>query len=178
MSGLVITREDETRLRDLAYAIAKDIEDPQEVLARLGFTHEDYDELAGTRVFKSMLDQAVSEWQGANNVAKRVKLKAAVNIEQAMPSMYDAMIDPKEPLASRVKVFEIMSRVGGLGNPEPQAIGAGSAFNLTIQLDAGGVGSGGTREIVIGGQVVLPEVVYSESYLLADDPFEELSPSS
>ena len=202
MSALVITHADEVRLRELAYGIAKDIEDPNVLLQRLGFTHDDYEELATTRVWRAMLEQALSEWQGANNTHKRVKLKAAVNIEQAMPSMYMAMVNEKEPLAARVKVFEIMSRVGGLGNPEPAAVGAGSAFNLTIQLDGG-------REMVIGraslGVTTQPEElaasyspeldddappviasdseatseawppVMDQSDLLATAPFEELS---
>lgn len=182
MSGLVITAEDESRLRELAYGIAKDIEDAPTLIARLGFTIEQFEDLAQTKMWQGMLDQAMSEWQGAGNVAKRVKLKAAVNIEQGLHHMYAAMIDPKEPLSSRVKVFEIMSRVGGLGNPEPMQAQAGSSFNLTIQLDSG-------REITINnvGDISPTSTLgsktetYSESKqsrLLDGVEFEELTPAS
>ena len=135
MSYLV--EADEQRLRDLAHGMAKDIEDTDRLLERLGFTRGDYDELAQTRTFKTMLSQATSEWEGASNTHKRIKQKAAVNIEEALPHFFQAMTDPKEPLSSKVKAFEVVSRVAGLGNPEPIAAGNGQFFKLEINLGSG-----------------------------------------
>jgi hypothetical protein len=178
--ALAINRADEQRLRELASGVAKDIEDVNELLKRMGFSRDEYEELCETRVFKVMLEEAYSEWSGANNTPKRVKLKAAINIELSLPSFYKAMTDMKEPLSSRVKAFEIMARIGGLGNPEPVLAGGGNSFNLTIQLD--GSGSKPPREIVINGSAIpaLPSntlegnsVSYSQSPLLDALPFEE-----
>jgi hypothetical protein len=176
MPELVTSIEDEQRLRTLATEIAKDIEDPKTLRERLGFSAEDYIELCETRTFKTMLDQAISEWHGASNTHKRVRLKAAVNIENSMPAMYKAMVDQTEPLSSRVKAFEIMARVGGLGNPDPVMPGVGSAFQLTIHLN------GGAAPLVIGGEYTTlgetgaedTEPTYSQSNLLDDIPLEEL----
>ena len=126
--------DDEDRLRELAIGLAKGVEDDDLLFARLGFSREDYDELASTRTFRSMLAQAASEWESAGNTHKRVKLKAAVNVEQSLPSFYQAMIDPKEPLSSRVKVLEVVTRVAGLANPELQPAGSGQYFKLEINL--------------------------------------------
>jgi hypothetical protein len=132
-----LTADDEQRLHQLAAGLAKDVEDTDALLARLGFTRDDYNELAETRAFRAMLDQALGEWAGANNTHKRIKLKAAVNVEQALPHFFHAMIDPKEPLSSKVKAFEIVSRVAGLGNPEPTHVGNGQYFKLEINLGGG-----------------------------------------
>jgi hypothetical protein len=132
-----LTESDEQRLRELAAGMAKDVEDTDALLQRLGFTRDDYNELAETRSFKAMLDQALSEWAGASNTHKRIKLKAAVSVEQALPSFYQAMISDKEPLSSKVKAFEVVSRVAGLAAPEPINAGNGQYFKLEINLGAG-----------------------------------------
>ena len=130
----ILSLDDEKRLRDLANGIAKDVEDIDKLLERLGFTREDYDELVGTRTFKSILAQAASEWEGASNTHKRIKLKAAINIEQALPHFFSEMTNPTEPLSSKVKAFEAVSRVAGLGNPELVQAGGGQFFKLEINL--------------------------------------------
>jgi hypothetical protein len=132
-----LTADDEQRLRALAAGLAKDMEDTDKLLERLGFTREDYNELAETRAFKTVLNQALSEWEGASNTHKRIRLKAATNIEQALPHFFHAMTDDKEPLSSRVKAFEIVARVGNLGNPDVIPPGGGQFFKLEINLGGG-----------------------------------------
>ena len=155
MSDLVL--DDERRLRELANGMAKDVEDTDKLLTRLGFTREDYNELVETRKFKAMLTEAASEWEGANNTRKRIELKAAINVEHALPDFYAAMINPNEPLSSRVKALEVVARIGKLGNPEVQAAGGGQFFKLEINLD-------GHRETLTMGAIPSsPEETYSES---------------
>jgi hypothetical protein len=177
---LTLTADDEARLRNLANGLAKQIEDPEKLLARLGFSGEDYAELSESRIFKGMLTQALVEWEGAANTHKRTKLKAAVNVEEALPSFYQAMVNVKEPLSSRVKALEIISRIAGLGNPEPVAAGNGQFFKLEINLGAGikpmVLANGVTIEH--GEEVVdipaLTEDRYSQSKLFDALPLEEL----
>ena len=187
--ALPLNALEEAKLWELAYGIAKDIEDLDDLLKRLDLSRDDYDTLCATRTFKAMLGQAISEWQGASHIAKRIKLKAAVNVEQSLPAFYQAMVNPNESLAARVKVLEIVSRIGGLGQPEPiQGNVGGSAFNLTIQLDGrapvkvfGELSQQPTIDVTPAQeeepQEELREETYSQSQLLQDDPFEELSPS-
>ena len=133
----ILTKSEEIRLRELARGIITGIEEPEDVLKRLEFTLDEYTALTETRMFRLMLTQAQSEWDGASNTHKRIKLKAAVNIEEALPHFYKAMVNPNEPLSSKVKAFEAISKVAGLGQPEPVAAGNGQFFNLQINLGAG-----------------------------------------
>jgi hypothetical protein len=130
----LMTKQDEQKLRELAAGIVRGIEDPETILARLGLTSSDYTDLSETRMFRQMLRTAQDEWEGASNTHKRIKLKAAVNIEEALPHFYKAMTSDKEPLSSKVKAFEVVSRVAGLGQTEPINAGAGQFFKLEINL--------------------------------------------
>ena len=47
------------------------------------------------------------------------------------------MINEKEPLSSKVKAFEVVARVAGLGNPELLPAGGGQFFKLEINLGEG-----------------------------------------
>lgn len=141
---LTLRANDEQRLRELATGMAKGVEDDDQLLARLGFTRDDYDELSQTRTFKLILNQAVSEWEGAGNTHKRIRLKAAINVETALPSFYQAMVNEAEPLSSRVKALEVVARIGNLGNPDVLPPGGGQFFKLEINL-----GQGRHEQIVI-----------------------------
>jgi hypothetical protein len=170
---LLLSQNEEQRLRELANGIIRGIQTPEEVLNILGFTSQEYTDLTETRSFRQMLRQAQDEWEGASNTHKRIKLKAAVNIEQALPHFYLAMTDAKEPLSSKVKAFEVVSRVAGLGNPEPQAPGAGQFFKLEINL------GGGIAPMVLASGVDNMTIeheaqAYTQSRLFDAMPLEDL----
>jgi hypothetical protein len=169
----LMTKQDEQKLRDLASGIVRGIEEPIVILERLGFTSSDYNDLSVTRMFQQMLRQAQDEWEGAVNTHKRIKLKAAVNIEEALPHFFKAMTSEKEPLSSKVKAFEIVSRVAGLGQQEPVAAGAGQFFKLEINL-GGGVSplvlASGTESVTIEHETA----GITQSNLFASLPLEDL----
>lgn len=169
----VLTADDEGRLRNLANGLAKQIEDPAALLSRLGFTNDDYSELSESRIFKEILTQAIAEWQGAANTHKRARLKAAVNVEEALPSFYTAMTNVKEPLSSRVKCLEIIARIAGLGNPEVVPAGNGQFFKLEINLGTGikpMVLANGVENLTIEHEAQ----IFTQSSLFDALPLEEL----
>lgn len=166
-SEALLSKQDEMRLRELANGIVRGIETAEMLLDRLGFTSSDYTDLSETRMFRQMLTQAQSEWEGASNTHKRIKLKAAVNIEEALPHFYRAMTSEKEPLSSKVKAFEVVSRVAGLGMNEPVPAGTGQFFKLEINLGGGvapiTIGNSGSPEFLRG------EVLANGTENIADD---------
>jgi hypothetical protein len=169
----LLTADDEKRLRDLAAGLIRGIEEPETVLKRCGFEPGDYTELSETRMFRQMLSEAQEEWEGARNTHKRIKLKAAVNIEEALPHFYKAMTNEKEPLSSKVKAFEVVARVAGLGNPEPVPAGNGQFFKLEINL------GGGIAPMVLANGVENVTIeheahTFSQSKLFDALPLEEM----
>jgi hypothetical protein len=179
ITTLNVNLEDENRLRLLALELAKGIEEPAEILKKLEWSEEDYEEIASSRVFKAMLNQYIQEWRGAGNTQKRVKLKSATNIEAALPDFYAAMINPNEPLMARVKTLEILGKFSGLGVGEnvPVAGGAtGQYFKLEIHMDRGSppiIIDGGTAGDVEPTLESKQEFV--QSHLLDSQPWEDLS---
>jgi hypothetical protein len=167
--GDLLTANDELKLRTLASELAKDIEDLPVILTRLGLTRDEYDVLCDTNMFRGMLEQAYHEWQGATNTGKRIKLKAAINIEEALPSMHAAIVNEKENLASRVKAFEVMARIGGLGNPEPPLASQGAMFQLTIHM------ADNSPPIILGQVVEEPaRGLLRQSNVWDDEPHEAM----
>ena len=174
----LMSKHDEKRLRDLASGIVRGIKTPEEILDECGFTSDDYAELSETRMFRQMLREAQDEWEGARNTHKRIKLKAAVNVEEALPHFFQSMTDPKEPLSSKVKAFEVVARVAGLGAPEPVNAGNGQFFKLEINL------GGGVAPMVLQGGRVDDQIenitieheahTYSQSKLFDALPLEDL----
>jgi hypothetical protein len=147
-------------------------------MERCGFSSGDYTELSETRMFRQMLREAQEEWEGARNTHKRIKLKAAVNIEEALPHFYRAMTSDKEPLSAKVKAFEAVSRVAGLGIPEPAAAGNGQFFKLEINL-GGGVPSlvlqGGRGDDQVDNMTIEHEAHgFAQSSLFDNIPLEDL----
>lgn len=139
---------DEDRLRQLAVELARDIHEPNAILKHLGLSEDDYNVIKDTRAFKNMYNLALGEWNAASNTPKRVKLKAAAMTEEVLPLFYADIAERKESLTARVSLLQTLSKIGGLGNPEPLPPGGGNHqfFKLEIHLQ------GRKDPIVIDGQ--------------------------
>jgi len=150
---------DEDRLRQLAVELARDIHEPNAILKHLGLSEDDYNVIKDTRAFKNMYNLALGEWNAASNTPKRVKLKAAAMTEEVLPMFYADIAERKESLTARVSLLQTLSKIGGLGNPEPLPPGGGNHqfFKLEIHLQ------GRKDPIVIDGQP-LTASSYDASY--------------
>jgi hypothetical protein len=145
-----ISEYDEQRLRALATGMAQGIRDPKEILAELGFSEDDWRELERSRVFLRVLNQAVAEWNNVARTPQRVKLKAAINVEQALPQFYDDMVNASHPLIARVRTLEAVAKLAGLPEPELERYnGPSSSFKLEIHL---GTGVDGKPETITVGK--------------------------
>jgi hypothetical protein len=148
-----ISDYDEQRLRALATGLAQGIRDPDEILAELGFSEDDWRELERSRVFRKVLNQAVAEWNNVGRTPQRVKLKAAINIEQSLPQFYADMVNANNPLVARVRALEVVAKLAGLPEPELERYsGPTNSFKLEIHL-----GSGETISVGAGAIPVTPQ---------------------
>jgi hypothetical protein len=162
----------ETKIRYLINEIAKDVVEIDEVLQHINVTRDEYLRLSGTRAFKEALAVAQTEWQGATNTPKRVKLKAAAIVEELiMKIFFVARDDKEEPLSSKVKALETIAKIGGLGALEP-AVGTlggalGNTFNLQINYS-----EGKSEQLTIGSQVIEGELPPVSDVFANDEPEE------
>jgi hypothetical protein len=143
----------EHKIRYLVTEIAKDVVEIDNILLHLNITRDEYLRLSGTRAFKEALVVAQTEWQGATNTHKRVKLKAAAIVEELIMKVFFACTKDDQPLNSKVKALETIAKIGGLGALEPAAGTRegtmGNIFNLQINYS-----EGNTEQVQLGGPII------------------------
>jgi hypothetical protein len=162
----------ETKLRYLINEIAKDVVEIDNILSHLNITRDEYLRIAGTRSFKEALVVAQTEWQGATNTHKRVKLKAAAIVEELIMKIFFACTQDDAPLNSKVKALETIAKIGGLGALEPAANtregSMGNIFNLQINYS-----EGSTEQVQLGGQIVDTEDYFESNTEHVPDNIQE-----
>lgn len=133
-----ISEFEEQRLRALAVGLAQCIREPAEIMQELGFTEDDWRELEQSRMFRKMLTQAQAEWNNTSRTPQRIKLKAAVNIEQSLPAFYEDMVDKNQPLVARIRALEVVAKLAGMPEQEVERYnGPQNQFKLEIHLGGG-----------------------------------------
>jgi hypothetical protein len=161
----------ESNIRYLVNEIAKDIIEIDDILSHINMSKKDYLEISTTRYFKDALSIAMTEWSGATNTPKRVKLKAAAIAEELIFSVFQST--KGEALGGKVKALEVISKIAGLGALEP-AVNAnggvmGNSFNLQINFSSPD-GKSQTENFQLGSTITAD---YSESE--DEDNSQELS---
>jgi hypothetical protein len=170
----------ETKVRYLINEIAKDIVEIDTILQHINVTRDEYLRLSGTRAFKEALVVAQTEWQGATNTTKRVKLKAAAIVEELIMSIFfEAKNNKEESLNAKVKALDTIARISGLGALEPAAGAPGSALGNTFNLQINYSNNTPSELITLGAPLIegdysLGKELSPVSSVFADDPLEEL----
>lgn len=120
----------------LAREIAMDIHPLHEILKNHGVSDSDWQIISETAQFNSYLRTYIQEWNSATSTEHRVKLKALSFVEEALPEMFAQCHKPNEPLPGKVKAFEVVSKIAGLGAAAAAATAAGEKFSITINMGA------------------------------------------
>lgn len=87
--------------------------------------------------FVRYYSEATALWASAGNVQERIALKAAVILEEALPSIDALLHDTREGIMGKAKLVEWLSGVSGIsgrkdGQPQP-----GDRVSITINMGAG-----------------------------------------
>lgn len=131
-----LLENNELALRSLALELAKSIVEPEELLQKFGINLNEYEKLSATHSFKKMLNAAILEWESAKNTKARIGLKSQKIIEEALPRLYQDMLDTDSPLSARTALFTQIAKIGGLGQ-EAAGEKTGETFSISINLGAG-----------------------------------------
>lgn len=148
-----MTLDDELRLVRLAREVAMDMAPLDVVLARGGWTLEQFDQLRRWPHFQRLVEAEAASWEGAANTHERVKLKAAAMVEDWLPEAHQRLHDRQEPLPAKVETAKLVVRLAGMGME--QALvgsgGEGQRFQLVINI-----GDGRPGVVIEGGGEELP----------------------
>lgn len=116
-------------ITELSAALAADLAAeiyPQDVIFNNhGISPEAGEELLSQPWFAAMVAQAKRDWDALDNVKDRIRIKAQITLEEAIPTMYGLISDKNTPGAARVAAFKEMKEIAGMGMKEGAEGGAG-----------------------------------------------------
>lgn len=125
------------KLLVIAREVAMDIFDIEQILQFTNTLPEEYDRIRDLPRFQAYLKSEMENWNSALNTHERVKIKAASQMEFALPELNARLHDASEPLVAKVKVAELISKLAGMGVTNANLVGeTGSRFTVTINLGA------------------------------------------
>lgn len=121
----------------IAHELALGLSDAVSIRNRYGITNAQWDHLKRNPTFRSMLAEAIREFQGDQNARQRIKLKADIILEDAIPA-YDKMIHNEAcPASERINAGKLLAQLAGHNAKEGVVAAAGGGFTLNINLDGG-----------------------------------------
>lgn len=119
----------------LARSIAQDIIELDKILEVNGVSPVDWKQIEGHPRFQKYLQEAILDWNAAENAPERVKIKAAAAIEEWLPEGFSQMHNQDAPLLHRNDLAKLMAKLGGMDNGRVGVEGAGGErFHVTINL--------------------------------------------
>lgn len=118
----------------LAADLAAELYDQETVFANHGISLAEGEFLLSQPWFKTMVDTAKRDWEGIGNVKDRIRIKAQITLEEALPTIYALIADHNTPGAARVAAFKELKEVAGMGARESDGGGA-SYVPIQIFLD-------------------------------------------
>ncbi len=118
----------------IAEELALGLSDAAAIRVRYGITDEQWDHLRKNPAFRGMLEEAIRRFRGDQNAGERIKIKADIVLEDAIPA-YDQMIhSDKTPASERINAGKLLAQLAGRTNKEGVAPAAGGGFTLNINL--------------------------------------------
>lgn len=121
----------------LARSIAQDIVELPKILENNQVSHEAWAIIEKHPRFQKYLQEAILDWNAAENAPERVKIKAAAAIEEWLPEGFSQMHNQDAPLLHRNDLAKLMAKLGGMDNGRV-GVDGGTAerFHVTINLGA------------------------------------------
>ena len=124
------------KMRGIAREIARDVYEIENILETYQITRSTFEAITRHPTFQKILRREQEEWRSADNTFRRTKLLSSIAYEEAIPEMFATLHDKSEPLAGRVKIFEVLGRYSGLG---ANTAGEGErADQIKIEINLGG----------------------------------------
>lgn len=119
----------------LARSIAQDIQELHQILNVNNVTPEQWAIIEKHPRFQKYLQEAILDWNAAENAPERVKIKAAASIEEWLPEAFAQMHNQDAPLLHRNDLAKLMAKLGGMDKSGVDvAGGGGERFHVTINL--------------------------------------------
>lgn len=117
----------------LAREVAMNLRELPVTLAIYKISEAQYELIAKIPFFKRALDQFTIEWNGALSTHERIKVEAAIALEDGMPTLAARMSRNDEDLAKAVEAGKLFAKLAGIGEEKSNSL-PGEKFTITINL--------------------------------------------
>src|SRR5277367_1631992 len=125
---------DATKMASLAKEMAWNIQAPADIMAAYHITQQQFDYHILPHVFyKKAFDIHLQEWMAASSTVKRLSVKSAAALEDALPTIAARMTDKKELLSGVIETAKFFAKVSGAGE-QSKEYAAGEKFSININL--------------------------------------------
>lgn len=127
--------KDHSTLLKLANDIASELQDLETILNQHGIDTNTWEVIANNVAFQRLLQQAVEAWGSMSNTQDRIKVKAALAIEDVLPSLHARLVNKDEHLGQQVEGLKWLRDLAGM---TPRAGSTGeSAGKVSITINMG-----------------------------------------
>ena len=121
----------------LAMELASQLSSPSEVFARHGITDDDAKILLADPQFQHMLKEAQREWSTDMNVAERIRMKAALALEELLLPTFAMAKDNRVPPPVRHDATKTFERLSGVSKASEDS-GGGTGPKFVLSINVGG----------------------------------------
>ena len=123
-----------------------------DVLKRFDISKDQLKLLLKDQQFKSMVRQFKHEWHAASNAKDRIKLKAAMMVEENLLELHRLFLDIELNPTARLDAFKQMTVLADV-QPKKDAPDSGPRFMLTLNL----AGEGSDQSLTIDADTIIDE---------------------
>lgn len=102
------------KVHELASDIVMQIDGARALAHAYGLTDEQWDILRNSPAFKAIVAQRQIELQGAEGTMERIRRKAGLALEHAIPEIFGIITDPKGTANARVAAFDSLKDAAGV----------------------------------------------------------------
>lgn len=119
----------------LARDVAGSLHGYKPVIARYKISEQEYARVAAEPFFQEMLRKALVDFHKIQSTQKRSAMKAAIVIEEAIPTLGARINDSREPLEKVAQMTKVLADIAGL-NVKDAANAAQERITISIDLGA------------------------------------------
>jgi len=117
----------------LIWELVSDISAPSDVLARHGLDKAGLQRKLRNPMFRSAFNETKRLWNADLNVNERIRIKAALMLEDSLPDIYKIIKDDSQPSAAKLEAVEKLGKLSQTMAPKKEGQ-MGERHTITINV--------------------------------------------
>jgi hypothetical protein len=124
----------EQKMRYIARELAMDMDEPRQIIDKIGMDVAEWDAIIQNPRFKDMLREEKERWGSALNSKERIEIKTLYIIEDALEQMQSYLLSPTFGDTAKVQLYQALQKQVGIGSKDGPVAGTGERISITINM--------------------------------------------